>query len=42
MKLTLGIDLGTTKAAAVIVDEKRNLLAVTGAAHNAALATVAG
>ncbi len=40
MKLTLGIDLGTTKAAAVIIDENRNLLAVAGAAHNAALATV--
>ncbi len=40
MKTTLGIDLGTTKAAAVIIDENRNLLAAASAAHGASLETV--
>ena len=37
MKTTLGIDLGTTKAAAVIVAEDGALLAVSGAPHHADL-----
>ena len=34
---TLGIDLGTTKIAVVIADEKRNLIAAENAAHHADL-----
>lgn len=40
MKTTLGIDLGTTKIAAVIIDEKRQLLAVANMPHRADLPTV--
>ncbi|MBQ9777129.1 MAG: hypothetical protein IJW17_13965, partial [Lentisphaeria bacterium] len=42
MKKLLGIDLGTTKVAAVITDENGKLLAAANAAHNAGSPDSAG
>ena len=42
MKTALGIDLGTTKAAAVLLDEAGTLLGVANAAHHADIPSVPG
>lgn len=42
MKTALGIDLGTTKAAAILLDEDRALLGVANAAHHADIPSASG